>query len=128
MIDTQVSTDSTDYMVPPIRVNIWRGYRRPVLSVLPAGHSISARDDAEALVDDIAAICKQVDDRLGNRAGIAERGVWFWYYPPDPNVGVEVLTALHRDAVAFLAGIVTGRPTAPCHNIEGEKQCPHRVS
>ena len=105
MIHTHASTDSTDYMVPPIRVNIWRGYRRPVLSVLTAGHSDSARDQAEALVEDIAAVCAQADARLGNTAGTAERGVWFWYYPPDPNVGVEVLTALHRDAVAFLAGI-----------------------
>ena len=121
MIDTGVSTDSTDYMVPPIRVNIWREYRRPVLSVLTAGRSVLPRSEAEALVEDIAAICAQADRRLGNRVGTAERGVWFWYYPPHPNVGTEVLTALHRDAVAFLAGIVTGRPKAPRHNTEGKK-------
>ena len=92
-----------------------------MLSVLPAGHSDSDRDDAEALVEEIAAICAQIDRRLGNRAGTAEKGIWFWHYPPHPNAGTEVLTALHRDAVAFLAGIVTGRPKAPRHNTEGAK-------
>lgn len=81
-----------------------------MLCVLTAGHSDSARDPAEALVEDIAAICAQADARLGNRAGTCERGVWFWYWPPHPGVGVEVLTALHRDAVTFLAGI-TARET-----------------
>ena len=92
-----------------------------MLSVLTAGRSVLPRTEAEALVEDIAAICAQIDRRLGNRRGTAERGVWFWYWPPHPDIGAEVLTALHRDAVAFLAGIVTGRPKAPRHNTEGKK-------
>lgn len=107
MIHTSVSTDSTDYMVPPIRVNIWRGYRRPVLSVLTAGHGDSARDEAEALIEDIACVCAQIDRRLGNRAGTAERGTWFWYYPPNPAVSLDVLARLHLDAVRFLHAIIT---------------------
>lgn len=64
-----------------------------------------APTEAQVLCEQIHEIGLQIDRRLGNRAGTAEKGVWFWYWPPHPGVGVEVLTALRRDAVEFLAGI-----------------------
>ena len=54
------------------------------------------------LVDGIAQACAEIDARLGNRPGTAERGCYFWYWPPHPAQTVETLAALHADAVAFL--------------------------
>lgn len=62
--------------------------------------------EAEHLAADITTICAQIDRRLGNPAGTAERGTYFWYWPPTPDLGVEVLTNLHADAVAMLHRIV----------------------
>lgn len=59
------------------------------------------------LRDRITEVCVEIDSRLGNKHGTAERGCYFWYWPPEPNIGVEVLVALHRDAVAMLDSIVT---------------------
>lgn len=61
---------------------------------------------AEVLAREIADVCLQIDRRLGNRRGTAERGVWFWLWPPDPLPGLDVLTNLHADAVEFLHNIV----------------------
>ncbi len=50
----------------------------------------------------ITTVCAQIDQRLGNRRGTAERGLWFWLWPPHPNTSTEVLNRLHADAVGFL--------------------------
>ena len=63
--------------------------------------------EAETLVDEIRGICDQIDRRLHNRPGTAERGVWFWFWPPDPAVSIDVLTRLHADAVAYLNTLIT---------------------
>ncbi len=62
----------------------------------------AAPDPAAVLRKEIAAICQQIDRRYGNRAGTAEKAVYFWYWPPGDVSSVEVLTNLHRDAVSFL--------------------------
>lgn len=59
------------------------------------------------LVDGIAQACAEIDARLGNRPGTAERGCYFWYWPPDPNLGIDVLVALYRDALTFRDTIAT---------------------
>lgn len=63
--------------------------------------------EAELLVYDIATVCAQIDTRLGNPLGTAERGCYFWYGPPPrPDLSPDVLAALHRDAVEMLHSIV----------------------
>lgn len=57
------------------------------------------------LRDRITEVCAEIDTRLGNRPGTAERGCFFWYWPPEPSIGVEVLVALYRDAVAMLRSV-----------------------
>jgi hypothetical protein len=59
----------------------------------------------DLLRQDIADICQQIDRRLDNKPGTAERGTYFWYWPPEEIHSTEVLAALHSDAVEFLAGI-----------------------
>jgi hypothetical protein len=51
----------------------------------------------------ISDVCAELDKRWGNAAGVAERGVYYWYWPPSPSTGLDVLVNLHRDALAFLA-------------------------
>jgi len=69
--------------------------------------------EAELLVDEIRAICHQIDRRLDNRLGTAERGLYFWLWPPDPAVSIEVLTRLHADAIEFLHNLTTTERTTP---------------
>ena len=78
-----------------------------------ARHLAVVPTEAETLVDQIRAICDQIDRRLDNRPGTAERGVWFWLWPPDPAVSIEVLTRLRADAIEFLHNITTTEGTAP---------------
>lgn len=72
-----------------------------------ARHLRIAPSAEEVLRRDITEVCIQIDRRLHNRHGTAERGLYFWLYPPDDAIGAEVLTVLHRDAVAFLHALLT---------------------
>lgn len=77
-----------------------------------AGQAVcqARRRVAERLAVRIAEVCAEIDTRLGNPPGTAERGCYFWYGPPPcPDLGPDVLTALHRDAVTMLAGIVAAQ-------------------
>ncbi len=65
-------------------------------------HLSAAPDPAAVLRQEITAICQQIDRRYGNRAGTAEKAVYFYWWPPSESTSVEVLTNLHRDAVSFL--------------------------
>jgi hypothetical protein len=62
--------------------------------------------EAESLRAEIFDLGQQIDRRLGNRPGTAEKAVYFWHWPPNPNTGVDVLTRLHADAVEFLHGLI----------------------
>lgn len=57
-----------------------------------------APSDAEVLADEIAELAAQIDRRLGNPPGTAERGCYFHYWPLDDELPCEVLSALHADA------------------------------
>jgi len=72
-----------------------------------ARHLSVAPDPAGVLQREIAEVCVQIDGRLGNPRGTAERGVYFWHWPPHPAQTVETLAALHADAVAFLHKLTT---------------------
>jgi hypothetical protein len=69
-------------------------------------HLRAAPSPAEILRDEITAICSQMDRRLGNRAGTAEKAVYFYWWPPSESTSVEVLTRLHADAVRFLVDVM----------------------
>lgn len=71
-----------------------------------ARHLDAAPSADEVLAREIADVCVQIDRRLGNRTGTAEKGVWFWLWPPDSLPDLDVLTALHRDAVTFLHNLI----------------------
>jgi len=64
----------------------------------------------EILRVDIAAICAQIDMRLGNPPGTAERGTYFWHWPPHDGMDLEVLARLHADAAALLFTITNPTP------------------
>ena len=69
-------------------------------------HRTRTPTEAELLRRDIAAVCHQIDRRLHNLPGTAERAVWWWYGPPYPEFdNVPVLTRLHADAVQSLHAI-----------------------
>ena len=67
-----------------------------------ARHLRIAPHPAEILRAEITALCAQVDLRLGNPPGTAERGIYFWHWPPDSVTDPAVLARLHADAVALL--------------------------
>lgn len=66
---------------------------------------------ADTLRSEIAAICEQIDRRTGAKPGTAERGTYFWFWPRTDCI--DTLTALHRDAVTFLANLATNRKESP---------------
>ena len=63
------------------------------------------RRQADTLRSEIAQVCLQIDRRLHNPPGTAERGLYFWYWPPVPSLGADTLAALRADAVEFLAAL-----------------------
>lgn len=65
----------------------------------------------ETLFGEIAEICAQIDRRLHNRPGTAEKGLYFWLWPPGPYTDAEVLDVLRADAATFLDGITAGGGT-----------------
>lgn len=67
-----------------------------------ARHLAVAATEAEVLREEIAEIGRQIDHRTFAPPGTAERGVWFWYWPPESVHSVDVITRLHADAVTFL--------------------------
>lgn len=73
-----------------------------------ARHLHVAPTDAEVLADEIAAICDQIDRRLGNPPDTAEAGLYFWLWPPG-DLDTDVLAALHADAVAYLHTLTPSR-------------------
>lgn len=60
---------------------------------------------ADTLRSEIARLCIQIDLGLDNPIGTAERGLYFWYWPPVPSLDVDTLAALRADAVEFLAAL-----------------------
>jgi hypothetical protein len=68
---------------------------------------------AEVLRQEISDLCVQIDRRLHNRPGTAERGLYAWFWPPDPSTPLNVLTNLHADACKFLHTIVTAPKEKP---------------
>ena len=56
----------------------------------------------------IGELCAQTDLHLGNPPGTAERGIYFWHWPPEIP-GAETLTALYADAVELLHTVITGK-------------------
>lgn len=99
---------------PPLGVEGWRsGDTVGAAGTSPrtARPRALAPTHAQILTAETLAVCAQIDRRLGNQPGTAARGCWFWHWPPEPHQSVELLAALHADAVAFLYGI-TGEMTA----------------
>ena len=78
-----------------------------------ARHLRVAPDPAEFLRADITAVCLQIDRRLGNPPGTAERGTYFWLWPPEDVSSLDVLTRLHTDAVTFLHTLITDHTEPP---------------
>ena len=64
--------------------------------------------EAEVLADAITGICAEIDRRLHNRPGTAERGLWFWLWPPE-RPEPDVVARLHADAVEFLGRVTAGQ-------------------
>ena len=60
---------------------------------------------AKVLRQEIAEVCVRIDRRLGNRRGTAERGLWFWLWPPHPDTSRDVLDRMYADALTFLTAI-----------------------
>ena len=58
------------------------------------------RPPAESLRREIRELAAQIDRRLGNPPGTAERAIYFWFWPRVDDL--DVLTALHADAARFL--------------------------
>ncbi len=75
-----------------------------------ARHLAIAPTEAAVLADEIRAVCDQIDRRLDNRPGTAERGLYFWLWPP-ADLDADVLANLHADAVRFLHTITTDKRT-----------------
>lgn len=65
-----------------------------------ARHLTVAPTAAQALRTEITDICVQIDHRLGNRAGTAERGIYFWY--SESLADIDVLIRLRADALNHL--------------------------
>ncbi|MCB1290350.1 hypothetical protein [Mycolicibacterium sp.] len=63
-------------------------------------HLRIAPEPSEILRAEITELAAQIDRRLGNPPGTAERGIYFWYWPRVDDL--DVLTALHADAARFL--------------------------
>lgn len=63
---------------------------------------------AEILRAEVTAICQQIDRRNGTTPGTAERGIYFWFWPRTDDLAT--LTALHADAVTYLANLIEGKP------------------
>ncbi|MBX7431122.1 hypothetical protein JDV09_03205 [Mycobacterium sp. Y57] len=68
---------------------------------------------ADILKAEIAAIGLQIDRCLSNPTGTAEKGVYFWHWPPTTTISTAVLTRLHADAADFLHSVVV-----PDHDVE----------
>ena len=68
----------------------WRA--RPHLRIAP--------EPSEILRAEITELAAQIDRRLGNPPGTAERAIYFWFWPRVDDL--DVLTALHADAARFL--------------------------
>jgi hypothetical protein len=58
---------------------------------------------ADELKAGIAAAAAKLDARYGNPPGVALRGIYFWFYPPEDVTGIDVLENLHADAIRFVA-------------------------
>lgn len=61
----------------------------------------------DILRSEITAICEQIDRRNGTTPGTAERGIYFWFWPRTDDLAT--LTALHADAVTYLANLIEGK-------------------
>jgi len=68
----------------------WRA--RPHLRIAP--------EPSEIRRAEITELAAQIDRRLGNPPGTAERAIYFWFWPRVDDL--DVLTALHADAARFL--------------------------
>jgi len=55
------------------------------------------------LRDKITAVCAEADLRYGSPPGSAERGTYFWLWPPSDSMGVDTLQNLLNDAREFLS-------------------------
>lgn len=73
-----------------------------------ARHLSIAPSPAELLAADIREMCQQIDRRLGNRPGTAERGLWFWLWPPE-RPEPDVVARMHSDAAEFLGRVIAGQ-------------------
>ncbi len=51
----------------------------------------------------ITAVCAEADLRYGSPPGSAERGTYFWLWPPSESTEIDTLCNLLNDARAFLA-------------------------
>ena len=67
---------------------------------MSARHLAVAPTAAQVLRQEITDICAQIDHRLHNRAGTAERGVYFFY--SESLADIDVLTRLRADALNHL--------------------------
>ena len=67
--------------------------------------------EAESLRAEISGLGHQIDRRLGNRPGTAERGLWFWLWPPHPETSIDVLTRLRADAQKYLHDLTSTKET-----------------
>jgi len=67
----------------------------------------------QVLREEIYQIGRQIDRRLGNRPGTAERGIYFWLWPPDSLNDLGVLARLHADAIEFLHDLTTTPKETP---------------
>jgi hypothetical protein len=61
----------------------------------------------------ITATCAEIDQLHGNPPGSAERGTYFWLWPPSDSTAIDTLQNLLNDAREFLATGKFPRPAAP---------------
>jgi hypothetical protein len=58
---------------------------------------------ADELKAGIVAAAAELDRLNGTNPGTAERGIYFWYWPPSESTGIDVLRKLYADAIGFVA-------------------------
>jgi len=66
----------------------------------------------------ITAICARIDRHTGAPPGTAERGCFFWLWPPVDGLDTAVLQQLRADAASMLRSIT--RSATDHHQPEGE--------
>ncbi len=67
----------------------------------------------------ITAVCAEADLRYGSPPGSAERGTYFWLWPPSDSMGIDTLQNLLNDAREFLSKAPALPASAACQHPPG---------